>query len=59
MATFDVPGAYLHTYIPKDKSILMKLREYFFDIMCQVNPEYEQHVVYENWGKVLYILVLR
>ena len=26
----------------------MKLREDFVDIMCQVNPEYEQNVRYEN-----------
>ena len=27
--------------------------------MCQVNPDYEQHVRYENGKKVLYLLVLR
>ena len=37
----------------------MKLRGDFVEIMCQVNPEYEQHVKYENGGKVLYLLVLR
>ena len=26
IATFDVPGAYLHAEIPKDKRILMKFR---------------------------------
>ena len=37
----------------------MKLRGDFVDIMCQVNPYYEQHVRYENGEKVLYILVIR
>ena len=37
----------------------MKLREYFFGIMCQVKPEYKQHVICENGKKVLYLLVLR
>ena len=58
MAAFDVPGAYPHADIPKDNSILMKLRGGVVEIMCQFNPEYEQHVKYEN-GLFLYILVLR
>ena len=36
----------------------MKLRGYFVDIMFQVNPEYKQHVKYENGKEVLYMLVL-
>ena len=38
MATFNVPEVYIHSDMPKDKRILMKLRGYFVDIMCQVNP---------------------
>ena len=38
VATFNVPISYLHTEIPKDKRILMKLRGGVVDIMCQVNP---------------------
>ena len=59
MATFDIPGAYPHADIPKDKSILMNLRGYFVDIMCQFYPEYEQHIGYENGEKVFCLLVLR
>ena len=59
METFDVSGAHLHTDIPKDKRILMNLREGFVEIMCQVNPFYEQHVRYENGQNVLCILVIR
>ena len=46
IATFDFPGTYLHAEIPKDKRTLMKLREYFDDTMCNVNPEYVQDVRY-------------
>ena len=46
MDTFDVPGSYLHEYMPKDKSLLMNLRGDFVEIMCQVNPEYEHHASY-------------
>ena len=46
--TFEIPDAYLHAEIPKDKRILMNLRGNFVDIMCQVNPEYKHHVRYEN-----------
>ena len=59
MAAFDVPGAYPHADIPKDKSILMNLRGYFVDIMRQFYPEYEQHIGYENGEKVFCLLVLR
>ena len=38
MDNFDVPGPYLNAEIPKDKSILMKLREDSVGIMCHVNP---------------------
>ena len=57
--TFDVLGAYLHAEIPKDKCILIKIRGDFVDIMCQFDPEYKQHVMYENGRKFLNLLVLR
>ena len=40
-------------------SIVMKSGGYFVDIMCQLNLYYEQHVIYENGGKVLYLLVIK
>ena len=48
---FDVPGAYLHAEMPK-KIVLMKLRGYFVDIMCEVNPEHKNDTVYKNGKKV-------
>ena len=37
----------------------MKIRGYYVEMMCQVTPEYKQHVKYENGNKVMYIIVLR
>ena len=59
VGTFDVPGAYLHAEMPKDKRVLMCLRGEFVDIMCDVNPEYKQYVREKNGKKVLYLNVLR
>jgi len=60
VATFDVPGAYLHAEMDKDR-VFMKLRGQFVDIMCDVNPEYKQYVTTEGpkHQKVLYLWVLR
>jgi hypothetical protein len=59
VATFDVPGAYLHAEMPKDKRVLMILRGEFVDIMCEVNPKYKKFVQEINGKKVLYLKVLR
>ena len=64
VAVADVPGAYLHAEFPKDKCVILKLNRDFVDIMCNVNPEYKDHVVYETSKrgcrvKCIYIRVLR
>ena len=59
MVIFDLPGAYLHAEMPKDKRLLMKFRDEFVDIVCKVNPEYEQDVVVEHGKRVLYVRILR
>ena len=59
VANFEVLGAYLHEETPKGERILMKLRGDFVDIMCQVKPEYKQHICYENGKKVMYLLFPR
>ena len=48
VAIFDVPGAYLQAEMPKEKKLLMKFRDEFVDIMCEVNPEFKKHVVEER-----------
>ena len=57
--TYEIPGAYMYSYITKEKRVLMKLGGNFVDIMCQVNPDYNQHVRCENGKKVLHLLVIR
>ena len=59
VATFDIPGEYLHAEMPKDKKVILKLRGIFVNIMCDINPEYCRHMRFENGTKVLYLLVLR
>ena len=48
VATFNVPGAYLHADLPKHKFALLKLRGKFVDSMCDVNPEFRKHVRFEK-----------
>jgi hypothetical protein len=43
----------------EDHRVLLKLRETYLDIMCEVNPEYEKYVIYENGVKVLYLHIIR
>ena len=59
VATFDVPGAYLHTYLPKDKFTLLLLEGNFVDIMCDINPEYKQHISTKDSRKTLYLRTLK
>ena len=59
IATFDIPGAYLHAEMPADKNVILKLRGHFVDIVCDINKEYRQYVRYEKDKKVLYLKVLR
>lgn len=59
VSVFDVLGAYLHAKMPYDKTVIMKLRGEFVDIMCQANEKYKHYITYENGKKVLYLRVLR
>ena len=45
VGTADVPGAYLHAELPKDKRVILKLTRIFVDIMCRANTEYKPYVV--------------
>ena len=38
VAIFDIPGAYLHADIPKEKFTTLKIEDNFADIMCNSNP---------------------
>jgi len=57
VATANVDGAYLHAGM--EDFVLLKLVGEAVDIMCQVNPKYENFVVIENGKKVLYLQLLK
>ena len=38
VATFDIPGAYLHAEMTRYKRVLLKLQGHIVEIMCDVNP---------------------
>ena len=64
VAVADVPGAYLHASFPEDKKVILKLQGVFVDIMCDVNPDFKPHIVFEKNRKgkpvkCLYMRVLR
>jgi len=57
VATADVEEAYLHADM--EDFVLLKLVGEAVDIMCQVNPKYENFVVIENGKKILTYRCLR
>ena len=57
VTVFNVPRAYLQTDLPKDKCVLLILKDQFVDIMCSINPKYTAHVQIENGTKVLYLRI--
>ena len=59
VAIFDVPGAFLQTVLPADKFLLMRIRDEFVDVMCEVKPEYIPCVRQGNGKKVQYMNILR
>ena len=53
-STFDVPGAFLHAEMLEGKTILMRFKDEFVDIMCKVNSEHKKNVTNEK-GKRFYM----
>ena len=45
--------------MPEDKHILLKLRDEYVDIMCDVNEEQRKNVVIKNTERVLYMKLVR
>ena len=54
VAAFDIPGDNLHAKMPKNKTILLKLRDVFAEVMCDVNPDCISYVIYEQGRKVIH-----
>ena len=59
VATFYVPGAYLQTYLAKEKFTILLLEGKFVDIMRDINPKYKQHVRFKYGKKKLYLRILK
>ena len=59
VATFNVPGAYLQTNLPKGKFTLLLLEGKFVDIMCDINPEYKQTIRFKYGRNTLYLCITK
>ena len=58
VAIFDVPGAYLFADLD-NKFALLKIEGDFVKIICDVNPDFVEDIVYENEKPVLYVQILK
>ena len=47
IAIANVPGAYLHAKFPNDKKVILQMTDIFVDIMCEINEEYKDHIIYQ------------
>ena len=57
-------AAFLQAEMANDKLVLLKLKGKFVEMMCEINPEYKNHICYQTnkFGKrikVLYMKVIR
>ena len=59
VSTFDVPWAYLQTELSKNKFTLLLLEGNFAHIMCEINPEYKQHIRFKYGRNTLYLCILK
>ena len=57
--TFDVPFAFLQMDILKNKTVIIKIKGKFLDIMKDVNPELAEDVRYKGKTKVLNLKYLK
>ena len=60
IATFDVAGAFLQPELTeRPDKLLLKLQDIYVDIMCEVNPEFKDTVIYEKRRKTLYMKAIQ
>ena len=59
VVSFDIPGAFLQAEMSEDKLLLLKFRDVFVDMMCEINPEHKKNIIYENGKQVLYMKIVR
>ena len=49
----------MQTKMPDGKNVILIIRDNFVDILCEINPEYKEHIRIVNGRKILYVKVLR
>ena len=63
VATWDIPNAFIQTAVEEldddGDRIIMKIRGAMVDMLLELDPTYEEYVVYENGQKILYVHILR
>ena len=59
VAIFNIPSAYLHTYMSKHKKMVLKFVGKFIEIMCEVDPRYKRYVRIEGGTKVFYTRIVK
>ena len=63
VATCDIPNAFIQTEVEeRDEDghrTIMKIRGILVDILCEMDPSYNEYIVYEKEQKVLYVHITR
>jgi hypothetical protein len=63
IATCDIPNAFIQTHVeekdPQGNRTIMKIRGVLIDILCDIDPIYQEYIKIENQQKMLYVHVTR
>ena len=63
VATCDIPNAFIQTEVEEVDSdgnrTIMKIRGVLVDILCEMDPQYREYVVFEGNQKVLYMHITK
>ena len=63
VATCDIPNAFVQTEVPErdqeGNRLIMRITGACVDILCEVDPDYNEYVVIEKGQKTLYVHLIR
>ena len=63
VTTCDVPNAFIQTQVEEQDEhgnwTIMKIRGILVDILCELDPIYQEYVVNEKEQKVLYVCIMK
>jgi hypothetical protein len=63
VATCDIPNAFIQTQMEESKQggnrTIMKIKGCLINILCEMDPSYDEYVIYENNIKVLYVHITK